>query len=74
MARSGYRGYSDASTPDKSQTKPGYREQSKFKIKMSLLEDRGYFDVPIKVASARMGLGVTSLKRVCRANNMSRWP
>ncbi len=21
-----------------------------------------------------MGLGVTSLKRVCRANNMSRWP
>ncbi|DBA96988.1 TPA: hypothetical protein ACH3X3_012913 [Trebouxia sp. C0006] len=67
-------GDSNASTPDKSQTKPDYREQGKFKITMSFLEDGGYFDVPIQVASARMGVGVTSLKRVCRANNMSRWP
>ncbi|DBA84344.1 TPA: hypothetical protein ACH3X2_006259 [Trebouxia sp. C0005] len=67
-------GDSDASTPDKSQTKPEYREPGKFKITMSFLEDGGYFDVPIKVASTRIGLGVTTLKRVCRANNMRRWP
>lgn len=27
-----------------------------------------------QVASARLGLGVTTLKRVCRASNMKRWP
>ena len=28
----------------------------------------------LQVASARLGLGVTTLKRVCRASNMKRWP
>ncbi|DBA65681.1 TPA: hypothetical protein ACH3X2_002736 [Trebouxia sp. C0005] len=41
---------------------------------MAFLEEGGYFDVPIQVASARLGLGVTTLKRVCRASNMKRWP
>lgn len=43
-------------------------------ITMAFLEEGGYFDVPIQVASARLGLGVTTLKRVCRAGNMQRWP
>lgn len=28
----------------------------------------------LQVASARLGLGVTTLKRVCRASSMKRWP
>ena len=30
--------------------KPEYREQGKFKITISFLEDGGYFDVPIRVS------------------------
>ncbi|KAL0034303.1 hypothetical protein WJX77_008161 [Trebouxia sp. C0004] len=51
-----------------------YKGQSRQMITMAFLEEGGYFDVPIQVASARLGLGVTTLKRVCRASNMKRWP
>ena len=37
-----------------------------------LAEANGCFH--LQVASARLGLGVTTLKRVCRASNMKRWP
>ncbi|DBB03216.1 TPA: hypothetical protein ACH3X1_013302 [Trebouxia sp. C0004] len=43
-------------------------------ISIPLLEEQGYFDVPIQVAAMRLGLGVTTLKRICRDNNISRWP
>ena len=33
-----------------------------------------WLHVALQVASARLGLGVTTLKRVCRASNMKRWP
>ncbi len=32
------------------QTKPEYREQGKYIITMSFLEDGGYFDVPIQIS------------------------
>ncbi|KAL0054346.1 hypothetical protein WJX82_007444 [Trebouxia sp. C0006] len=59
-------------TPDKSKTKPEDISSGKEKISIPLLKELGYFDVPIKVAAARLGLGVTTLKRICRANNVNR--
>ncbi|DBB13743.1 TPA: hypothetical protein ACH3X3_000751 [Trebouxia sp. C0006] len=56
------------------QTKPEDISSGKEKISIPLLKELGYFDVPIKVAAARLGLGVTTLKRICRANNVNRWP
>ncbi|KAL0018384.1 hypothetical protein WJX77_012621 [Trebouxia sp. C0004] len=57
-------------TPDKWKTK----QEDKEMISIPLLEEQGYFDVPIQVAAMRLGLGVTTLKRICRDNNISRWP
>ncbi|KAI9789639.1 MAG: hypothetical protein M1835_001533 [Candelina submexicana] len=41
---------------------------------MAFLEGGGYFDLPIKAASTQLGVSVDTLKRVCRANNINRWP
>lgn len=43
-------------------------------LTMTFLEEGGYFDLPIKEAATKLGLGITTLKRVCRSNGMTRWP
>lgn len=51
-----------------------YKGQSRQMITMTFLEEGGLFDMPIQNASAQLGLGVTTLKRVCRENGIKRWP
>ncbi|DBA65810.1 TPA: hypothetical protein ACH3X2_002842 [Trebouxia sp. C0005] len=43
-------------------------------LTLTFLEEGGYFDLPIKEAATKLGLGITTLKRVCRSNGMTRWP
>lgn len=43
-------------------------------ISIDFLEEQGYFDIPIQVAALRLGVGVTTLKRVCRESLITRWP
>ncbi|DBA96604.1 TPA: hypothetical protein ACH3X1_015466 [Trebouxia sp. C0004] len=43
-------------------------------LTMTFLEEGGYFDLPIKEAAIKLRLGITTLKRVCRSNGMTRWP
>ena len=43
-------------------------------MSVASLEAGGHFDVPIQAAAAALGVGVTTLKKVCRAAGMPRWP
>jgi len=38
------------------------------------LEAGGFFDTTISAASERLGVGITTLKKVCRAAGLRRWP
>ncbi len=37
-------------------------------------ELEGYFHIPVDVAAARLGVGVTKLKAICRGFGIMRWP
>jgi hypothetical protein len=43
-------------------------------VSVTSLEAGGHFDAPIQSAAAALGVGVTTLKKVCRAAGMPRWP
>lgn len=49
-------------------------ELSDNRLSLEFLEENGYFDMPIQQAAAELHVGVTTLKKVCRVNNIGRWP
>lgn len=49
-------------------------EASDHRLSLEFLETNGYFDMPIQQAAAELRVGVTTLKKVCRVNNIGRWP
>lgn len=38
------------------------------------LRMQGYFDVTLQQAAVQLGVGVTTLKKLCRQNGLCRWP
>jgi len=44
------------------------------KTTITLTELNPYFHMPIKEASKKLGISTTVLKRICRENNINRWP
>ncbi|KAL4856586.1 DNA-directed RNA polymerase II subunit RPB2 [Chlorella vulgaris] len=51
-------------------------EEDAFDTRLTLefSEENGYFDKPIQQAAAEPRVGFTTLKKVCRMNNIGRWP
>ncbi|PSC70490.1 RWP-RK domain-containing [Micractinium conductrix] len=49
-------------------------EEPDKRLNLEFLEEHGYFDMPIQQAAAELHVGVTTLKKVCRVNNIGRWP
>jgi len=43
-------------------------------IKLSVQELSKYFKMPEKAVAKHLGIGLTSLKKICRANGINRWP
>jgi len=42
--------------------------------KLSVQELSKYFKMPEKAVAKHLGIGLTSLKKICRANGINRWP
>ncbi|GLJ32146.1 hypothetical protein SUGI_0647240 [Cryptomeria japonica] len=67
----------NATNPDTQPSKPpkssiaAQRERTK---ELRLEDIRPYFNVPIKVASGKMNICETVLKRIRRENGLTRWP
>ncbi|PRW56744.1 Prefoldin subunit 3 [Chlorella sorokiniana] len=43
-------------------------------LSVKFLEDNGYFDITLQAAAVQLGVGVTTLKKLCRQNGLGRWP
>jgi hypothetical protein len=69
---------SNASSDSGSAGGGGGRARGRAAAREDLSEARlrrdGYFDMPIKAAAARLGKGVTTLKKACRSFGLRRWP
>ena len=43
-------------------------------VELSMQELSKYFKMPEKVVAKHLGICLTSLKKICRANGINRWP
>ena len=43
-------------------------------IELSMQELSKYFKMPEKAVAKQLGICLTSLKKICRANGINRWP
>ncbi|KAL4443746.1 hypothetical protein ABPG75_011483 [Micractinium tetrahymenae] len=68
------RGAAAAAAP----AKPAAAAQADGELHVSLtvpfLEENGYFDMTLQQAAVELGVGVTTLKKLCRQNGLGRWP
>jgi hypothetical protein len=55
-------------------TQQGPRMPTHNVIKLSMQELSKYFKMPEKPVAKHLGICLTSLKKICRANGISRWP
>ncbi|KAK9786896.1 hypothetical protein WJX73_009279 [Symbiochloris irregularis] len=63
-----------ASDALKASTKSGRKRLAVEHISLELLQQEGYFDMPIQEAAMKLKVGLSVLKRICRQLGLARWP
>ncbi|KAL4858435.1 Prefoldin subunit 3 [Chlorella vulgaris] len=43
-------------------------------LSVTYLDENGYFDMTLREAAEQLGVGVTTLKKLCRQSGLGRWP
>lgn len=51
-----------------------HKKESVRRVNTAMLEEEGYFDMPILAAAEKLSVSIGTLKSICRSSGVKRWP